>query len=273
MSVSTAPTATRVTRAWDVVVAFFRLDAIDELSYPMSMVFRFLAPLMSVIVYFFQARFLDRPDYYAATLIGISVALCLQLCLTGCGNRIQQVQERGNLEPVLVEPVPWWVIPVTMNMWQSLAGVVTMLLMLGAGVLLGADLQADGLLPFAAILLLGIIACNAIGILSASLIVLAKRSQAILGLYGLAASLLGGALFSIEVLPDWLRPLSYLVPHAYVISAARDVLVPGSVGAGMPLHVAIIGLVVFNLVAFPLGLYAFTRALEYSRRMGLLGGY
>jgi ABC-2 type transport system permease protein len=266
-------TGRRASNALDVVVAFFRLDAIDELSYPMSMMFRFLAPLMSVVVYFFQAEFLGRPDAYAATLVGISLALSLQLALTGCGNRLQQLQERGNLEPVLVEPVSWWVIPITMNMWQTLAGVVTMGLMLGTGVLLGADLQVSGLLPFLLILTLGLIACNAVGILSASLIVLAKRSQAILGLYGLAASLLGGALFSIEVLPEWLRVFSYLVPHAYVISAARDVLVPGGVGAGMPLGVAVTGLVIFDLIAFPLGLYAFTKALEYSRTMGLLGGY
>jgi ABC-2 type transport system permease protein len=148
-----------------------------------------------------------------------------------------------------------------------------MALMLGAGVLLGADLVLSGLPAFLLIFLLGMLACNAIGILSASMIVLAKRSSAILGLYGLAASLLGGALFSIEVLPAWLRPFSYLVPHTYVISASRDVLVPGDVGTGMPLSHAIAGLLLFNLVAFPLGLYAFTRALEYSRRMGLLGGY
>jgi ABC-2 type transport system permease protein len=120
---------------------------------------------------------------------------------------------------------------------------------------------------------LGLLACNAIGILSASLIVLAKRSSAILGLYGLAASLLGGALFSIDVLPSWLRPFSYLVPHTYVISASRDLLVPGGVGTGMPLSHAVAGLVAFNVVAFPLGLAAFSRALRYSRRMGLLGGY
>jgi ABC-2 type transport system permease protein len=271
--VSQATVASRASNAWDVIVAFVRLDAVDELSYPLSTAFRFLSPLVSVVVYYFQAQFLDRPDSYEATLVGVSLALALQLGLTGVGNRLQSVQERGTFEPILVEPVPWWVIPVTMNIWQSLAGAVTVALMLGTGVLLGADFVAGGLPAFILIFALGMLACNAIGILSASLIVLAKRSSAILGLYGLAASLLGGALFSIDVLPAWLRPLSYLVPHAYVISAARDVLVPGGIGTGMPLSHAVIGLILFNVVAFPLGLYAFTRALDYSRRMGLLGGY
>jgi ABC-2 type transport system permease protein len=267
------PVAAPVRNAWDVVVAFFRLDAIDDLSYPASFVFRFLSPLISVCLYFFQAQFLDRNDAYTATLVGVSVALALQMALSGFGGRLQLVQDRGTLEPVLVEPVPWWTLPLTMNIWLSLTGVVTMALMLGTGLALGADINVGGLPAFAVILLLGILACNAIGILSGSLLVLAKKAGAVLALYGLAASLLGGALFSIDVLPAWLRPLSYLVPHAYVISASREVLVPGQLGTGMSLPTAILGLVLFIAVAYPLGLYAFSKSLNCARRMDLLGGY
>lgn len=259
--------------AWDVVVAFVRLDMIDDISYPAAFVFRFISPLISVGLYFFQASFLSRPDAYTATVIGVSVALALQMALGGLSGRVQMVQDRGTLEPVLVEPVPWWALPLTMNIWLSLTGVMTMVLMLGTGVLLGASVDASGLPAFAAILFLGILACNAIGILAASLLVLAKRASAIVALYGLAASLLGGALFSIQVLPGWLRPLSYAVPHAYVISAAREVLDPNQIGTGMSLSTALIGLVVFIVVAYPLSLLAFTRSLGYARRMGLLGGY
>lgn len=259
--------------AWDVVVAFTRLDMIDDLSYPASFVFRFISPLISVCLYFFQALFLDRPDAYTATLIGVSVALALQMALGGLSGRIQLVQDRGTLEPVLVEPVPWWALPLTMNLWLSLNGVITMALMLVTGVALGAEIMLSGLPAFLLILLLGILACNAIGILSASLLVLAKKAGAVVALYGLAASLLGGALFSIEVLPDWLRPLSYAVPHAYVISASREVLDPNQIGTGMSLSAALIGLVSFIIVVYPISLWFFTKSLGYARRMGLLGSY
>jgi ABC-2 type transport system permease protein len=160
-----------------------------------------------------------------------------------------------------------------MNIWLSLNGVITMALMLLAGMALGADINLSGLPTFAAILFLGILACNAIGILSASLLVLAKKAGAVVALYGLAASLLGGALFSIEVLPDWLRPLSYAVPHAYVISASREVLDPNQIGTGMSLGTALFGLVGFIIVVYPISLWFFTRSLNYTRRMGLLGSY
>lgn len=259
--------------AWDVVVAFVRLDMIDDLSYPASFFFRLVAPVISIGLYFFQAEFLGRPDSYSATLIGVSVALALQMALSGLSHRIQLVQDRGTLEPVLVEPVSWWSLPLTMNIWLSMTGAITMALMLGTGLLLGAEIVASGLPAFAAILVLGVLACNAVGILSASLLILAKKTGAIIALYGLAASLLGGALFSIDVLPGWLQPFSFLVPHAYVISASREVLVPNQLGTGMSFTTAIVGLVVFVVVAYPLGILCFTRSLAYARRMGLLGSY
>ena len=35
----------------------------------------------------------------------------------------------------------------------------------------------------------------------------------------------------------------------------------------------IVGLLIFNIVVFPLSLWLFGRTLEYGRKTGLLGGY
>jgi ABC-2 type transport system permease protein len=100
--------------------------------------------------------------------------------------------------------------------------------------------------------------------------VLFKRGEPILAAYGLIASLLGGALFSIDVLPLWIRWASYLVPHAYVISASRSLLVPGYSGGGISLGPAMIALLLFCGVGLFVALRLFDRALEYARRAGLL---
>ena len=42
----------------------------------------------------------------------------------------------------------------------------------------------------------------------------------------IAAQIFSGVYFPIEVLPGWLRPVSYLIPHTYVIAALRRVLMP-----------------------------------------------
>jgi ABC-type polysaccharide/polyol phosphate export permease len=113
----------------------------------------------------------------------------------------------------------------------------------------------------------------AVGILSASLMVLAKRSQPVLTLYGLAASLLAGALFSVDQLPPFLQALSLAIPHTYVINAARTVLMEDPGTFTMSFSTAAIALTVFNLVVFTSGLWLLHRSMQYARKMGMLSGY
>jgi ABC-2 type transport system permease protein len=255
----------------DTFAAYLRLDIVEDLMFPASVAFRYVAVLVPVVVYLFQAQFLHAQALYTSTLIGISVAAALQDALTGFTARLQFAQERGTLETYLVEPVPWRLIPIAMNVWRSVMGMVTAGLMLGVGCLLGgARINIAGLPAFVLVLVLGVAACNAVGLLAASFMVLFKRGEPIIALYGLAASFLGGALFSIDVLPGWLRWMSYLVPHAYVISAERVLLDPTSHGGGISLRTALISLVVFCIVAFTAGLALFNRSLEYARKIGVL---
>ncbi|MGH2543440.1 MAG: ABC transporter permease, partial [Ardenticatenaceae bacterium] len=95
----------------------------------------------------------------------------------------------------------------------------------------------------------------------------------IVALYGMAASLLAGVLFSVDLLPGWLRALSWLVPHTYVINAARDVLMHAPVAGSVPFPSAVIALLVFIAITFIPGLLALSRSLDYARELGTLSGY
>jgi ABC-2 type transport system permease protein len=260
----------RTSRTWDMFSAYLRLDIIEEFMFPGSNMFRYAALVAPVFTYFFQAEFLDATTQYAVTLVGISVAAGLQFSLLGFTLRLQLAQERGVLETYLVEPVSWRLIPLGMNVWSSIVGMVATCAMLTLGCLIGARLDLSATGAFLGVLVLGIIACNVIGLLSAAFLVLFKRGEPILAAYGLIASLLGGALFSIDVLPPWIRWMSYLVPHAYVISASRSLLVPGYSGGGIMLGPATIALVAFCAGGLVAGLWLFHRTLEYARRAGLL---
>ena len=174
------------------------------------------------------------------------------------------------METYLVEPVSWLLVPVAMNVWRTVTGILITMVMLFTGWLLGATLDMDRFALFAVVLVLGAIACNAVGVFAATFLVLFKRGEPIIALYGLAAALLGGTLFSITVLPPWIRWACYLVPHSYVISASRDILVPDAPPGGINPFVACAVLVVFNVVAFTLGTRLFNRALEFARRTGVL---
>ncbi|RKF24420.1 ABC transporter permease [Micromonospora globbae] len=263
----------RLRKVSDTLEGYVRIDLVEERMFPTATVLRYVAVVFPVMLYYFQSAFLDLPDrdqVFLMMIIGTAVAAGLQDALTGLTNRLNFALERGTLETYLVEPVPWALIPVAMNIWRSFTGGILACIMVALGCLLGGPIEANAIPAALVVLFLGIVACNALGTFAASFIVLFKRGDPIVTLYGLAAGVLGGALFPIEVLPTWIRWVSYLVPHSYVISAERELLMQDPPPGGLsPLWSAVI-LTVFCLVTFTAGLYVFDRALRLARRLGIL---
>lgn len=258
--------------------AFFRLDMLEEISYPLSATFRYLGLLLPVVIQFFVAALIDRPenvggDYFTFAVIGLAVSAAIQETLGRLGRRLQQVQNRGVFESLLIEPVPWSFMPIAMNIWHWLAAAVAAALALLTGAALGAEFDLSGLLPFSLIVGLGMLAGLSIGVLSGAVLVITKRSSPLITVYGLAASLVGGAVFPVALLPDWLKVFSFLVPHAYAIGAARTALMVEAPTSVFGTTEAVIGLAVFDVLALPLSILAFNRALRLARRRGLLGTY
>ena len=256
----------------DTFGAYIRIDIVEDWMFPLSLVLRYMAVIFPVLLYFFQSLYLDLgPDQFAFMVIGISVTAGLQDALTGLTGRLQFAQERGTLETYKVEPVPWAIIPLAMNIWRSLSGAVLACLMVSVGALFGAPLDLSRVPLALTILFLGIISCNAIGTFAASFLVLFKRGEPVIMIYGLAAGVVGGSLFPPTVLPGWLRWLSYLVPHSYVISAERQLLMQVPPEGGVAPAIVIGALVVFCIVASASGLYVFDKSLNYAKRLGILG--
>jgi ABC-2 type transport system permease protein len=164
-------------------------------------------------------------------------------------------------------------LPFAMNLWRVILGLLGGTLVFLVSLPLGANYVWSGIPAFLLLIVLGILASMAVGILSASLMVLAKRSQPVLTLYGLAASLLAGALFSIDQLPPFLQKLSLAIPHTYVINAARTLLMEDPGTFTMSFRTAAIALTIFNLVVFSSGLWLLHRSMQYARKMGMLSGY
>jgi ABC-2 type transport system permease protein len=160
-----------------------------------------------------------------------------------------------------------------MNLYRIMIGIMNGFLLIGVGLFFGVSINGDGLLAFLILLLLGVIASVAVGVAAAAVGILAKRAQPILTLYGLAASLLGGALFSVAQLPPFLRVLSFAIPHTYVINAARSVLMDDPGSFVVSLQTATLALLAFCVVILSLALWLFHRALQYARREGILSGY
>jgi ABC-2 type transport system permease protein len=255
----------------DTLEAYLRIDLVEERMFPASAVLRYLAVIFPVLLYYFQTTFLSAdPQVFVIMLVGTSVTVGLQDALTGLTSRLQFAQERGTLETYLVEPVPWALIPIAMNVWRSITGSILACAMLACGFALGAPINLAAAPLALLVLFLGIAACNAVGTLAACFLILFKRGEPVITLYGLAAGVLGGALFPISVLPGWIRWLSYLVPHSYVISAERQLLMSNPPAGGPSAGASIAILVAFCVVTFTVGLFLFDRSLNLARKWGIL---
>lgn len=258
-------------RTWlDTCAAYIRIDLVEERMFPATTILRYAAVVFPVLLYFFQGTFLDARDAFVFMLIGASVTAGFQEALTALTNRLYFAQERGTLETYLVEPVPWALIPLAMNIWRSITGTLMACFMVGFGCLLGARIEWRAIPLALLVFAVGIVACNAIGTLAASFIILFKRGDPLIMLYSLAAAVLGGTLFPISVLPDGIRWVSYLVPHSYVISAERQLLMSDPPAEGLSPGMSLLILTCFAAVAIVVGLLVFDRSLKLARRLGIL---
>ncbi len=263
---------------WSTLVAFVRADFVEEISYPMTFAFTMVRTVMPLFLSFFVGQLIRGAeevgnDYLTFVSIGLGISAMLNGALAGFGTTLTAAFQRGTLETYLVEPIPWTFLPMAMNSFQLLLGIFQGSVILVAGALLGANYVLTDIPQLILLIVLGIIATNAIGILSASVLMLSLKSQPILAVYSLAATLLAGSAFSVSQLPPFLQFLSYLIPHTYVINGARSILMEDPGTFYISFRTAAIVLSLFSLVVFPIGLLLYRRSLEVARRMGVLSGY
>jgi ABC-2 type transport system permease protein len=263
-------------------LAFLKRDYRIEVSYRFSFLLRFFGIFFSVATFFFIAKLFGRSvspyltgyggDYFAFVLIGIAFAGFLGTGLNSFAASISSAQAQGTLEAMLVTPTKLSTIVISSSLWNFLLTSFNVLIYLIFGtIVFGADLSHANLVAALLILLLTIIVFSALGIVSASFIIIFKRGDPINRLFGSASSLMGGTYFPITVLPLWLQKFSYLFPLFYALRAMRYAVLQGySLAALLPDILALSGLA---LGLTPVGLLAFRYAVRQAKIDGSLGTY
>ena len=276
------PWGTRLRTGMRVALAFLRRDLRVETSYRLAFLLQFLGVFFSVTVFYFVAQLLGEAaspylkpyggDYFAFVLIGIAFSGYLGVGLSSFANSLRQAQTTGTLEAMLVTPTGVSAIVLASSLWSYLMTTVRVLVYLAVGtLLLGVDL-GGGNYP-AALLILGltVVSFSSLGILAASFIMIAKRGDPITWVFNAFSSLLGGVYYPIAILPDWLQPLSWLLPVTYALHGMRLTLLQGaSLRSVLP---DVLALALFSLLLLPLALLAFRYAVRRARVDGSLTHY
>lgn len=272
-------TGSRVLRVSRIGRAFFRIGYLNAISYPLAFITTQLSVTVPAIVFYFVSQLTTgggavAGDYYTYVIIGMFVSRVLDAALRGFETQLDIAIQKGTMEMLLVEPIRWRLLPFGMVQFELVTRCMSGLAILGISLLLGAQYRFANLPAALVLLTVGLAASLAVSIVGASIMVLSKRSDPLLVVYTLAAQLLSGVYFPVQQLPDFVQPVSLLIPHTYVNDGLRRLLMTnGDALAGPSTGSALLSLLVFCAIVYPIGLWLFGRSLEYGRKLGVLAGY
>jgi ABC-2 type transport system permease protein len=262
---------------WAFVVRDFRI----ETSYKAGFLLRASAALVNVAIYYFISRVFGSVaapylkayggSYFAFVVIGVAFSDYLGLGISAIGNSIRDGQATGTLELMLLSPTRLTTVLLSSTLWSYIFSSISVIIYLLAGVALGMRLDQVNL-PFALLsLAVSVVSFNALGLFSASLIILMKRGDPLGWAIRVSSAILGGVFYPVDVLPGWLRSLGQALPLTHALELMRRSLLNGA--GWSELHNDLLALIGLTVVLLPLGLLACALAVRVARTDGSLSHY
>ncbi len=265
-----------------VAWAFIKRDFLAAVSYRTSFAMQFAGIIFQVALFYYVAQLFGAAasqflqayggNYFAFLLVGIAFSDYLSLSLHSFSSSIREGQSNGGLEFMLLSPTRLSSILLASSLWGYLFTSLRVLLYLLVGVgLFGVYLGGANLLAAGVILLVSILCFGSLGMISASFIVVLKKGDPIIWVFGTLSNLLSGVYYPVTVLPDWLQVGSQFLPLTYALEGMRLALLEGHSLMEILPHLE--ALLIFSLVLLPLGLWSFRQAVRRAKIDGSLAQY
>lgn len=258
--------------------AVLRRDFQTALSYRLQLFGAVFGSFFSLTIFYYVSRlvrvapFESADEYFAFVLVGLVIFAMLQALLGGAPIIVRQELVAGTFARIVLSP------------FGPVAGVCAMLLFpFVLALLTGTATLLFGVLAFGVNLdlpqaLLGLpLACLAalsfapIGVLSASLVLIAKQSALGVGAVLALISLVAGLYFPVDLLPGWIGWASNVQPLTPAVDLMRHLLVDADMKSSAT--VALIKLAVFVAVMLPLSLWLLAQTIGFTRRRGTIIEY
>ncbi len=262
--------------------AFLKRDFLEEASYKFSFVSSFVGIFFSSATFFFISKLISPNsalvldsyggDYFSFVIIGIAFSGLLAIFQGRLPAIIRQAQVTGTLEAILVSRTSIPVVLFGSSLYYFLFSVATTFFhIVLAVVVFGMRIEKINW-PGAVLTFIFTAVCFlSIGILSACFTLVYKKGNPFSWIYGSVSGLLGGVFFPINILPAWIKWISYLLPITYSLEGLRKSIITSSDFS--EIFPNIIALFVFALIFFPLSLCLFRLALKKAKKDGTLIHY
>jgi ABC-2 type transport system permease protein len=268
--------------AWRVqiaaAVAIVERDLRLFASYRLRPLTLLLGPLTTVTLFYYVSRLVrieqigSSEGYFAYVVVGVVGLEVLSSTLGVTPTSLRQELVAGTFERMVVSPfgpvravAAMLVFPLAQSLLVA-ASTVTF-----AAVAFGLRLSWPDVLlsPFAAVL--GGLAFAPFGLLALAALLVFKQTLAIVGIVITGLSIVAGAYFPVQLLPDWVQWISEVQPLTPALDLLRQLVI------GTPSDVSpwtdAAKLVGFTVVLLPLSLLAMRAAVAHSRRRGTITEY
>jgi ABC-2 type transport system permease protein len=247
-------------------------------SYRLAFVLDLVYGLINLVVYFFISRTFEQahtaglngaPTYFAFVAVGIAITVVIGAASSGLAARIREEQLTGTLEALIAQPLTTTEVSLGLAGFPFLFAIVrAAFYILIAGAFLDLGLGNADWVGFVVVLLAAGVALSALGVLFGGLVLVVKRGEVLAGMIPFAMGLVSGAFFPVSVLPGWLEPIGRIVPTRFAFDGLRNAIFRGEDWGSDAAALAL-----FALVALPLAIAVFERALAYGRKTGSLSQY
>jgi ABC-2 type transport system permease protein len=248
-------------------------------SYKLNFFTRYLAAVMAVVLFYFLdqllqlsgQRALDGGTYFTFVLIGGAFLRYLELGSHAFSANLRDEMLMGTIEPLLATATPVTLAVLGPSSWMLIQGTLIVIGQLLLGVVVGADFTQANWGAALVILLISLTSLISYGIISAAFTILFKRSDPANWFINSIAYVFSGVFFPIDLLPPWLRTISYLLPFTYALRALRGALMRGASLPELAMDIAI--LLGFAAALLPLSFWTLRYAIRRMKERGELTHY
>jgi ABC-2 type transport system permease protein len=238
--------------------------------------------VINVVPYFFLSHFIGKSvsgqvqqyggDYFSFVFVGVVVQEYLLLPLYSFSRHIRESQLNGTLEAVLSTQTPLYTVILSSALYPLLWATIHIMIYIGFAVsVLHFRLSSVNWIAAFLVLIFAILVSSGIGILSASFILIFKRSDPFAWLMTGMSTVFAGVLYPVNVLPGWLRVVSDLFPLRYAIDGMRWAVLQNASWAEF--WVSLRALAAFAAILLPLSLMVFYRVNQHVRVTGTITDY
>jgi len=258
---------------------FFWRDITIARTYRTVFVVEAVEALFGAATFYYVGRFVDSPElrnvlpqngtYFAFSLIGFVFLDYLNAALDTFDHSLQEARDSGTLEHLLVTQTSLPVFMAGSALYPFVATTLRIAVyFLWSAALFQFPLKTADWFSVLVVLIASLLAFSGLGVLSASYLLIFKRGNPakwfILGI----TSIIGGSLFPVSILPDWLQFLARFNPVTYALDATRAALLAGATVAELWRPIAM--LIVFAMVLLPASMAVFAWAVRRTKATGTL---